>query len=179
LENIPIVHVIETYTQLVDYKTAVYDYLREQSHICKFDLNLTYPQTEKLPYTRITKGLLGHRLPQPTRHDLGDPEGFMRELHERWFALPEDERCRSPEERELRRREWLRENVGGEEDAVSPASKRALPPIPGVPEINVTLTGKMNPFFGCDLRDTAMLYALNFTYPWGSCLLSDLWRAMV
>ncbi|KAJ7111801.1 Alpha/Beta hydrolase protein [Mycena epipterygia] len=185
-ENIPIVRVIETYPQIIDYNTDMYDYLREQNHICKFDLNLTYPQTEKLPYTRIRKGQLGHRLPQPTRRDLGDPEGFMRELHERWLALPEEERRRSPEERELRRREWVRENMGVDEDevaAVSSASSSksksktsktskasatatSTAGIPGLPPFNTTLTGKMNPFFGCDLRDTALLYALNFTYPW-------------
>ncbi|KAJ7472558.1 alpha/beta-hydrolase [Mycena latifolia] len=189
-ENIPIVRVIETYPQLINYDTAMYDYLREQNHICKFDLNLTYPQTEKLPYTRIRKGQLQHRLPQPTKRDLGDPEDFMRELHERWLALPEAQRRRSPEERELRRREWVRENLAVDADAEeasassSKSSKSAKSSkssktsksttaaatstagIPGLPPFNTTLTGKMNPFFGCDLRDTAMLFALNFTYPW-------------
>ncbi|KAJ7675175.1 Alpha/Beta hydrolase protein [Mycena rosella] len=199
-ENIPILRVIETYPQLIDYNTDMYDYLREQTHICKFDLNLTYPQTEKLPYTRIRKGQLPHRLPQPTRRDLGDPEDFMRELHERWLALPEAECRRSPEERELRRREWVRETFGDDADAVVAASSSASSSkssksakttksattsksakisktkttaapnstvgIPGLPPFNTTLTGKMNPFFGCDLRDTAMLYALNYTYPW-------------
>ncbi|KAJ7111806.1 hypothetical protein C8R44DRAFT_742173 [Mycena epipterygia] len=126
LREHPIVCVVETYPQI----------------ICKFDLNLTYPQTEKLP------------------------------------PLPE-------EERELRRREWVRENIGVDEDvaAVSSASSSknksktsktskasttatSTAWIPGLPPFNTALTGKMNPFFGCDLRDTALLYALNFTYPW-------------
>ncbi|KAJ6524154.1 Alpha/Beta hydrolase protein [Mycena capillaripes] len=150
-ENIPILRVIETYPQLINYDTAMYDYLREQTHICKFDLNLTYPQTGgKLPYTRIKKGLLDHRLPQPTRRrrvgaDAGvavrEEDDFMQELHERWRAMPEAHRRRAPEERELARRAWMRETFG---------------------------EGAMNPFWGCDLRDTAMVYALNFTYPWSA-----------
>jgi carboxypeptidase D len=44
-ENIPIVRVIETYPQLINYDTQMYDYLCDQNHVCNFDLNLTYPQT--------------------------------------------------------------------------------------------------------------------------------------
>ncbi|KAF7354057.1 Carboxypeptidase [Mycena venus] len=197
-ENIPIVRVIETYPQLINYDTKMYDYLREQAHICKFDLNLTYPQTGgKLPYTRIKKGVLDHRLPQPTRRSGSDAEHFLVELHERWMALPEEERerrRREPEKRERSRREWMRETFGEDEDVVgdakSPSSSSsksksktkssrtsktissattstATPnKFPGIPPFDTTLTGKMNLFWGCDLRDTAMVYALNFTYPW-------------
>ncbi|KAL5492153.1 hypothetical protein ACEPAI_3600 [Sanghuangporus weigelae] len=37
--------IIETYPQLIGYDTEVYEYFREQSHLCGYDLNLTYPQT--------------------------------------------------------------------------------------------------------------------------------------
>ncbi|KAJ7737771.1 alpha/beta-hydrolase [Mycena maculata] len=138
-ENIPVLHVIETYPQLINYDTQMYDYLREQNHLCKFDLNLTYPQTGgKLPYTRIKKGELGHRLPQPPRRrDLGSA------------AHP------------------ARRDTTTKASKTSAAGSGATPPpeLP-LPPFNTTLTGKINAFFGCDLRDTAMLYALNFTYPW-------------
>ncbi|KAJ6624992.1 Alpha/Beta hydrolase protein [Mycena sp. CBHHK59/15] len=203
-ENIPILRVIETYPQLINYDTKMYDYVREQNHICKFDLNLTYPQTKKLPYTRIIKGQLGHRLPQPSRRSLNKPEDFMRELHERYLALPEAEKRASPEDREERRRLWVCENIGGAEDDVVAAASSKLAksansrsstsksksstsksksksststaetstttvpsgPFPGLPPFNTTRTGKMNPFFGCDLRDFMLTYALNYTYPW-------------
>ncbi|KAJ7720800.1 alpha/beta-hydrolase [Mycena metata] len=202
-ENIPIVRVIETYPQLIDYDTKMYDYLREQSHLCKFDLNLTYPQTGgKLPYTRIKKGLLPHRLPQPTRRRLTDEDDFMAELHGRWLALPEEHRRRSPEDRELARRAWMRETLGDDGEATdigvdaksasssskgkstststksttktktsstAKATSTAIVPrnkFPGVPPFDLRPTGKINEFWGCDLRDTAMVYALNFTYPW-------------
>jgi carboxypeptidase D len=171
----------------------MYDYLREQNHLCKFDLNLTYPQTGgKLPYTRIKKGLLDHRLPQPTRRglDFGAPEDFMRELHERWLAMPEEHRRHSPEERELSRREWMRETIGEEvgvdasksasasksskstksKTSTAEATATNVPPnkFPGFPPYDTRLTGKVNEFWGCDLRDTAMVYALNFTYPFST-----------
>ncbi|KAJ7679388.1 alpha/beta-hydrolase [Mycena polygramma] len=199
-ENIPIVRVIETYPQLINYDTKMYDYLVEQNHICKFDLNLTYPQTKKLPYTRIKKGLLGHRLPQPpgSRRSLDAPEDFMQELHERWLEMPEEHRRRTPEKRELACREWMAENFGravtgdiastsssaatsksskSVKSATTTKTKTSAAPtasnkFPGIPPYNLTLSGEMNEFWGCDLRDTAMVYALNFTYPWDQLGLS-------
>ncbi|KAJ7048643.1 alpha/beta-hydrolase [Mycena amicta] len=175
-ENIPILRVVETYPQLVNYDTKMYDYLREQNHLCKFDLNLTYPQTGgKLPYTRIKKGLLDHRLPQPTRRrraGLNEADDFMAELHERWLALPEEEKKRSAEEKEARRKVWMRETLGEDAKTKTTTTEEAhptggdLPSIPGFPGFNTTLTGKLNRFFGCDLRDTMLIYALNHTYPW-------------
>jgi carboxypeptidase D len=36
--------VIETFPQLIGYDPDVYNYFAEQTHLCGFDLNLTYPQ---------------------------------------------------------------------------------------------------------------------------------------
>ncbi|KAF8172386.1 Alpha/Beta hydrolase protein [Mycena galopus ATCC 62051] len=130
-ENIPVVRVIETYPQLINYDTKMYDYLSEQAHICKFDLNLTYPQMGgKLPYTPFTKGMSGHTLSQLSSRALSPSKDSFGELHGRRMAT----------------------------DAPNK--------FPGIPPFNTTLTGKMNPFWGCDLLDTVMVYALNLTYPW-------------
>jgi carboxypeptidase D len=190
-ENIPVVRVIETYPQLIDYDTKMYDYLREQAHICKFDFNLTYPQTGgNLPYTPFTKG---QKVPQLNSRALSPSEDFMAEWHERWMALPEEmERSRS-------RRKWMRETLGEDEDVVGDAKSKpassssvlaskskskkssktsktttattAAPnKFPGIPPFNTTLTGEMNSFWGCDLLDTVTVYALNLTYPWSTSL---------
>ncbi|KAF7320774.1 Carboxypeptidase [Mycena chlorophos] len=179
-ENIPILRVVETYPQLVAYDTRMLAYLREQSHLCRFDLNLTYPQKGgKLPYTRIKKGLLAHRLPQPGRRRRSvtgttNPaewvREFMSELHERWLAMPEAHRARSVEEREAGREAFMRELVPQVEKrgltTASAAPTGFLPSVPGFPGFDLKLTGKINEFFGCDLRDTMLIYALNHTYPW-------------
>ncbi|KAJ7306886.1 alpha/beta-hydrolase [Mycena albidolilacea] len=195
-ENIPVVRVIETYPQLIDYDTKMYDYLREQAHICQFDFNLTYPQTGgNLPYTPFTKG---QRVPQLNGRALSPSEDFMAEWHERWMALPEEEMERwgsEPEEMERSRRKWMRETLGEDEDVVGDAKSKpassssasaskskpkkssktskttaattAAPnKFPGIPPFNTTLTGEMNSFWGCDLLDTVTVYALNLTYPW-------------
>ncbi|PFH51848.1 hypothetical protein AMATHDRAFT_58385 [Amanita thiersii Skay4041] len=48
-ELLPALNIIETYPQLIGYDSQVYEYFREQSHLCGFDVNLTYPQTGIIP----------------------------------------------------------------------------------------------------------------------------------
>ncbi|RDX43775.1 alpha/beta-hydrolase [Lentinus brumalis] len=42
--NLPSITILETYPQLIGYNSDVFEYLREQEHLCGYDLNLTYPQ---------------------------------------------------------------------------------------------------------------------------------------
>ncbi|THH00602.1 hypothetical protein EW026_g1946 [Hermanssonia centrifuga] len=48
-EWLPMLTVIETYPQLINYDPEVYQMFRDQSHLCGFDLNLTYPQNGHFP----------------------------------------------------------------------------------------------------------------------------------
>jgi carboxypeptidase D len=125
-EQIPISRVIETYPQLIGYNTDFYDYVREQTHLCNLDLNLTYPQTGgNFPSIHIKYGQIKHRLGAgQQRRDLqSDPHD-------------------------------LKENVD--------LATRQWPP----PPFNATLTGKVNKFFGCDVRDLVLTYAFNYSLPW-------------
>ncbi|KAJ7847462.1 hypothetical protein B0H14DRAFT_2583548 [Mycena olivaceomarginata] len=198
-ENIPIVHVIETYPQLINYDTQMYDYLCDQNHVCNFDLNLTYPQTSgEAPVHAHQEGN-----PRPpaaavsvyAHHARSDGEDFLQEPHERWLAFLEEEQRRSPEERELQRREWTRDTFSAAEAVIVDAnstsalssksstksvnsttetskliakatSTAAVNRFPGVPPLNKSLGGEINAFYGCDLLDAAVIYALNFIYPW-------------
>jgi hypothetical protein len=51
-------------------------------------------------------------------------------------------------------------------------STAAVNRFPGVPPalLNKSLRDEINTFYGCDLLDAAMIYALNFTYPWSASL---------
>ncbi|KAI9066342.1 alpha/beta-hydrolase [Trametes sanguinea] len=49
VEHLPVVNVIETYPALIGYDQDVFNYFREQEHLCGFDLNLTYPQNGHFP----------------------------------------------------------------------------------------------------------------------------------
>ncbi|KAJ7876894.1 alpha/beta-hydrolase [Mycena olivaceomarginata] len=141
-ENIPIVRVIETYPQLINYDTQMYDYLREQNHVCNFDLNLTYPQTGgKLPYTRIKKGILDH---------LADANSTVASSSTSIKSA----------------KSTTKTSTKTSKTTAKATSTAAVNKFPGVPPLDLSLRGEMNAFYGCDLRDTAMIYALNFTYPW-------------
>ncbi|KAI0773294.1 alpha/beta-hydrolase [Trametes elegans] len=48
-EYLPVLSILETYPQLIAYDTEVFEWFREQEHICRFDLNLTYPQNGHFP----------------------------------------------------------------------------------------------------------------------------------
>jgi len=47
--DLPTVSVIETYPQLINFDLEVYNYFKSQAHLCKHDINLTYPQNGLLP----------------------------------------------------------------------------------------------------------------------------------
>ncbi|KAI0764425.1 Alpha/Beta hydrolase protein [Irpex lacteus] len=53
-ENLPTLSVIETLPQIIGYDTEVYHYFKTQSHLCGYDLNLTYPQDGKFPTLNLT-----------------------------------------------------------------------------------------------------------------------------
>ncbi|KAJ3761692.1 alpha/beta-hydrolase, partial [Lentinula raphanica] len=135
-ENIPIVQVVETYPQLIGYNTSFYDYILEQNHLCGYDLNLTYPQTG------------GKFPPMEVKYgSIGDRiQGLSRRTtsegtHSHNLAT------KSP----------------------SPWARRAKlqPREHNSPSIfNTTLTGKINSYYGCDIRDMVFEYTLNYTYPW-------------
>ncbi|EIN03545.1 alpha/beta-hydrolase [Punctularia strigosozonata HHB-11173 SS5] len=142
-EFLPISHVVETYPQLIGYDTEVYDYVREQTHLCGFDLNLTYPQTGgKFDTIHPKIGAIGGKL-------------SARSVPEEAPAAPYKHRSFVSELRE-------RASTRDAELAGADVEKR-------VPKgFNATLTGKVNEWFGCDLRDLVLSYAINYTYPWNA-----------
>jgi carboxypeptidase D len=124
--------VIETYPQLIGYSTGMYDYVREQAHLCKLDLNLTYPQTGgKFNSIHIKYGQIRHRLGSGQQLSVNQPLPLGADIARRKRALDEDP-------------EWQEEHVD-------------LPPF------NTTRTGKINKFFGCDIRDLVLTYAFNYS----------------
>ncbi|KAJ7890888.1 alpha/beta-hydrolase [Mycena olivaceomarginata] len=49
---LPILSIIETYPELINFNPDVFRYFQTQTHICGYDLNLTYPQHAPLPALR-------------------------------------------------------------------------------------------------------------------------------
>ncbi|THH11307.1 hypothetical protein EW145_g733 [Phellinidium pouzarii] len=156
-EELPALSVIETYPQLIGYDTDVYNYFKEQAHLCGYDFNLTYPQNGKFPpvgpATQPTDEARAAELLSKsaalTRQNLvaianGTPRpaaGLVRRSH-------------PPSVREVREREHRRSAWKAEKKAMR---KR---------DLTGRANGTIDPYYGCFLTSEVMDYALNFSLPW-------------
>ncbi|KAI0775028.1 alpha/beta-hydrolase [Trametes elegans] len=150
VEHVPVVNVIETYPAVIGYDQDVFNYFREQSHLCGFDFNLTYPQDGHFP----TINLIRPSAPSGLANSLQEPTEFrtrtasLQTTISEKFAASHDKRTLDAraeffERREEGRREWKRDLSG-----------RA--------------NGTIDPFYGCLLLDELIDYAVNFTFPWSN-----------
>ncbi|OJT06591.1 Pheromone-processing carboxypeptidase KEX1 [Trametes pubescens] len=140
IRNLPVVNILETYPAIIGYDQDIFDYFREQNHLCGFDLNLTYPQVGTFPTLNLSRGQrdISNSAKTKARTAMSLKEAFVNEPaareHTSGNSSPASERLQ-------RRADWKRDLSG-----------RA--------------NGSLDPWYGCDLFDEMRDYALNFTYPW-------------
>ncbi|KAJ7776554.1 alpha/beta-hydrolase [Mycena maculata] len=149
VEHLPVLNVIETYPALIGYDEQVFEYFREQTHLCGFDLNLTYPQHGHFPTLTLVR---------PTAN------------------LAFSESLRGPTEYRARS---LRESVSAKftgvhgRDALSKRSsdlqqRRTAAHQQWKRDLSGRANGTIDPFYGCLLLDELEDYAVNFTFPWSN-----------
>ena len=130
--TLPQLSIIETYPQLIGYDEAVYSWFKDQSHLCGYDLNLTYPQT-------------GGYFPDLQFIGPSDPLGpglagaAKRHVSKRAFV--EDVNGRLAKRGELGDQLRKRDLTGRS-------------------------NGTIDSWYGCDLYNALLSYAVNYTYPW-------------
>lgn len=121
-----------------------------RTHLCGFDLNLTYPQNGHFPTLNLVR---------PTEHSalsqslLNPTEDRARTLHESVSTRFSEVNGRDAfskrsdfhERRQAEHQQWKRDLSG-----------RA--------------NGTIDPFYGCSLLDELIDYAVNFTFPWSKYL---------
>ncbi|OSD00457.1 alpha/beta-hydrolase [Trametes coccinea BRFM310] len=144
IRDLPVINIIETYPALIGYDQEVFNFFKEQHHLCGFDLNLTYPQNGTFPTLNLTAGLRATLHPPST--DQQSTFTSWRDAFRTEYASRRDSSSLPPlvssESDRLRRRsEWKRDLSG-----------RA--------------NGTLDPWYGCDVFDELRDYALNFTFPW-------------
>ncbi|OJT14353.1 Pheromone-processing carboxypeptidase kex1 [Trametes pubescens] len=150
VEHVPVVNVIETYPAIIGYDQDVFNYFREQSHLCGFDLNLTYPQNGHFPTLNLVRPTSGSALSQsllePTE-SRARTASLQKTVAAKFSAVHSErsvgKRAEFFERREESRREWKRDLTG-----------RA--------------NGTIDPNYGCFLLDELIDYAVNFTFPWSN-----------
>ncbi|KAF8141830.1 Alpha/Beta hydrolase protein [Boletus edulis] len=141
---LPVVSVLETYPQIIGYDTDVLEYFREQTSLCGYDLTLQYPQPEPLPTLTYVSGnnpISSNGSSMKYRTRLTKQE-LMQEAQDRFAAkLSKRDALFSKHERIRARKAWKRS-----------LANRA--------------NGTIDPWYGCDLYDEMLDYAVNFTFPW-------------
>ncbi|KAH0836523.1 Alpha/Beta hydrolase protein [Lanmaoa asiatica] len=143
-ELLPVVSVLETYPQIIGYDTDVLEYFREQTSLCGYDLTLQYPQPEPFPTLTFIPG----NNPVSSGASSGKykakftKQEFILEAQNRFAAkLTKRDAALSKRERIRARETWKR-------DLVDRAN------------------GTIDSWYGCDLYDEMLDYAVNFTFPW-------------
>ncbi|KAI0642261.1 alpha/beta-hydrolase [Trametes meyenii] len=132
---LPAVSIIETYPQLIEYDTAVFEAFRAQEHACGFDLNLTYPQNGRFPTL-----------------SLDGPGGSAESaVYNRFNSRVRQQR--NSQLRDLAKRAFV------EGWDAAPARKR---------DSNSRINATLNPWYGCNLYNELVDYAINFSIPWSA-----------
>ncbi|KAI0718592.1 alpha/beta-hydrolase [Cerioporus squamosus] len=146
IRHLPVLNTIETYPAIIGYDQDVFNYFREQHHLCGFDLNLTYPQTGgNFPTLNLTQGLRAQLL-EATETKIA--VSSLREAIAAEYALrvrtnPAIKRADYQERRGADVLQWKRD-------------------ISGRPN------GTIDQWYGCDIFDEMRDYAVNFTFPWSN-----------
>ncbi|GJJ10264.1 hypothetical protein Clacol_004490 [Clathrus columnatus] len=153
-EMIPIPALIETYPQLVDFDIEVYKYFREQSHLCGYDVNLTFPQKEQLPPTRPAFIDDGNVFATTARAAQKNMDKFRQMVKAGRVTSDLSKRDGSEE----RKREFQTKVGELKRSPVLSISRRDLSAR--------AAPGTIDSWYECDLFDEIIDYALNFTAPW-------------
>ncbi|KAI6101368.1 Alpha/Beta hydrolase protein [Pisolithus sp. B1] len=145
-ELLPVVNVLETYPQIIGYDTDVLEYFREQSALCGYDLTLEYPQSGHFPTLTFEPGN------DPALSSGASPSGrYKSRLTRQGLLLDAQERFAvelAKRDRHLSKRERLRARDAWKRDLAGRAN------------------GTIDPWYGCDLYDEMLDYAINYTFPW-------------
>ena len=120
-------------------------------HLCGFDLNLTYPQTGgNFPTLNLTLGLRAQLQAATAGSATASSTSSWREAIAAEYTIrartnPNLKRADYQERRDVDRLVWKRD-------------------ISGRPN------GTIDPWYGCDIFNEMRDYAVNFTFPWCTCV---------
>ncbi|KAI0327526.1 alpha/beta-hydrolase [Cubamyces sp. BRFM 1775] len=147
IRHLPVINILETYPALIGYDQDVFNYFREQHHLCGFDLNLTYPQNGTFPTLNLISGLQQTSGSASSNDQLSTltswKDAFAAENAARSGSYSVSIREEGVADRLERREVWKRDLSG-----------RA--------------NGTIDPWYGCYIFNEMRDYALNFTFPWSN-----------
>ncbi|KAJ3488637.1 hypothetical protein NLI96_g2695 [Meripilus lineatus] len=141
-QELSVLNVIETYPQLISYDPEVFQYFQTQSHLCGYDVNLSYPETAPIP--TINPAI-------PARWEDDATSLTMNSKFKFFSRVSQKAKARAMERKSFRfdrrsfpdKAEW----------------KRDLRDRPN---------GTIDPWYGCALLEEMVDYAVNFSLPWSN-----------
>ncbi|EJD07280.1 alpha/beta-hydrolase [Fomitiporia mediterranea MF3/22] len=188
-QQVTAVAIIETYPQLIGYDPEVYDYFVEQSHLCGFDLNLTYPQTGghfpsinlnfttgfPLDFNDTSSNSSISPIPLPNRLHQSSILA-----HSMLSKLASDEALLEPRspgytgklstrvlrEREEKRAAW--KTVLEEKKRSRDWQKERMMMTKTKRDLSGRANGTIDPWYACFVSQEVQDYALNFSLPWSN-----------
>ncbi|KAH8832752.1 Alpha/Beta hydrolase protein [Flagelloscypha sp. PMI_526] len=140
-ELVSSLNIIKTFPQIIGYDTEVFEYFRQQNDICNYTLDIQYPQPEPLPYIPLVLSPI-RDIPFAMAEQRRMGKNVMMEVRRRFSSLDEPVKREKIEARRLE---------GG-------LHRRDLSLRPS--------DGSLDLWYGCDLLDEFIDYAVNYTYPW-------------
>ncbi|KAL4065995.1 Alpha/Beta hydrolase protein [Scleroderma citrinum] len=140
---LPVVNVLETYPQIIGYDTDVLNYFKEQTALCGYDLTLEYPQIGHFPTLTYTAGAnpnasasFGRYKSPLTKHSL------MLDAQNRFYTRLAKRSGRLSKRERLRAQDAWKRDLAGRGN------------------------GTIDAWYGCDVYNEMLDYAVNFTFPW-------------
>ncbi|KAJ7210524.1 alpha beta-hydrolase [Mycena pura] len=135
-ELLPTLGILETYPQLIGYDQEVYNYFKEQEHLCGYDINLTYPQNGTIPPVKFINAA-DRDVPFFEKKAKYAKRSVVAEITRRYAALEDTERDLLAHQRGTRKR-----------------------------DLSLRANGTLDPWYGCALLPEFIDYALNYSAPW-------------
>ncbi|KLO06645.1 alpha/beta-hydrolase [Schizopora paradoxa] len=155
-EQMPALQVVETYPQLIGYDPEVHQYFKEQTHLCGFDFNLTYPQHGLFPPIVNVDDTITANFTAAARPRSSNSKALSKSLVslakrslDAGSAIPKKITRlmrRQLKTRDSRKAAWKKE-------------KR---------DLSGRANGTIDPFYGCFLMQEVYDYANNFSFPWNA-----------
>ncbi|OSD04770.1 alpha/beta-hydrolase [Trametes coccinea BRFM310] len=169
-QMLPTVSILETYPQLIGYDSEVFEWFREQEHLCGFDLNLTYPQDGHFPNLQIAN---------PTDPNRAGFVGLaerktLRNTMTRLAVGKSYTNTGTHAVRALEARSDFERHSANADASVSPRTEGGSAVVKR--DLSLRTNGTIDSWYGCYLYDEMLEYALNYSYPWNIKGNSQTWE---
>ncbi|KAE9402737.1 alpha/beta-hydrolase [Gymnopus androsaceus JB14] len=140
-EELSTVVTLETYPEIIGFDPDVFQYFKEQEHLCGYDVNLTYPQNGIIP-TIIDPFSTAPSYPESLLQPLPKKRSLSRSVLSAARALSSRDLDATTVAKREEKRAVLKRNLIGRPN------------------------GTLDPMYGCFLWEEMTAYAMNFTFPW-------------